>query len=97
MANYIAKKIDIFRAIFWYSKSKETMIDLLAFSLEQVKSIIAQNEKGIKPDINNYIAKETIPQTTSIDFTSELNNESADRFEKKKKQKKKQKKFGNKN
>jgi len=91
------QKIDIFRAMFWYSKSKETMIDLLAFSLEQVKSIIAQNEKGIKPDINNYITKETIPQTTSIDFTSELNNESADRFEKKKKQKKKQKKFGNKN
>jgi len=91
------QKLDIFRAMFWYSKSKETMSDLLALSLEQVKSIIAQNDKGIKPDINHFITKEITTPTTSIDFTSELNNESADRFKKKKNSRKKQKKFGNKN
>ncbi|MGQ9846295.1 MAG: PSP1 domain-containing protein [Bacteroidales bacterium] len=88
------QKIDIFRAIFWYSKDKETMFDLLPLSLEQVKNIISQNEKGIKPDLNNFIVKNINNSESSIDFSTELNEESVDRFDKKN-NKKRNKKFGN--
>jgi len=91
------QKIDIFRAMFWYSKAKESMMDLQALSLEQVKNIISQNEKGIKPDINSFIVKELPKSEQHIDFSSSLNNERADRFDKKKNNKKRNKKFGNKN
>lgn len=91
------QKIDIFRAMFWYSKAKESMMDLQALSLEQVKNIISQNEKGIKPDINNFIVREIPKIEQNVDFSSSLNNERADRFDKKKNPKKRNKKFGNKN
>lgn len=91
------QKIDIFRTMFWYSKDKESMLDLQALSIEQVKSIISQNEKGIKPDIN-YIVEKVKPMVeSSIGFSTTLNNERADRFDKKKNNKKRNKKFGNKN
>ena len=91
------QKIDIFRAMFWYSKAKESMVDLLPLSIEQVKNIISQNEKGIKPEFNNFVVKNVNNSEPSIDFSSELNNERIDRFDKKKNQKKRNKKFGNKN
>lgn len=90
------QKIDIFRAMFWYSKARGSMLDLIALSLEQVKSIIHQNQKGIKPDITGFAAKETAKLKPNIDFASELNSESADRFNQKKRNKKNGKKFGNK-
>ena len=90
------QKIDIFRAMFWYSKARGSMLDLMALSLEQVKSIIYQNQKGVKPDVTGFAAKETVKTESTIDFSSELNSESADRFNQKKRNKKNGKKFGNK-
>lgn len=49
------QKIDIFRAVFWYSKSPDAVVDIIALSLEQVKSIIEQNSKGIKPELSSLI------------------------------------------
>lgn len=94
--NLYCQKIDVFRAMFWYSRTKDSMFNLIALSLEQVNSIIHQNQKGIKPNITDFVAKETAKNESTIDFTSELNSEDDGDFKQKNKNKKNRKKFVNK-
>jgi cell fate regulator YaaT (PSP1 superfamily) len=90
------QKIDIFRAMFWYSKVKDASIGLIPLSVEQVKEIIQQNKNGVNPDISKYtMAEEKKTSDSPLDFTSGIEQDRADRFDKKRGKKKIRKKFGN--
>ncbi len=87
------QKIDIFRAVFWYSKQKDCALELLPLSLEQVKFIVQENSKGNKPDI------QTIIQSNVKSIHSQQNefqSGTVDVATEKKSSKKRRNKFGNK-
>lgn len=91
------QKIDIFRALFWYSKEKDSALDLIPLSLEQVKAIINENQQGRKPDYSVFVEKkEKIPASTN-EFKTGTIDKSLLKNNSGKKNKKNDKKFGNKN
>ncbi len=87
------QKIDIFRAIFWYSRQKDAALDLITLSLEQVNYIIQENSKGNKPDIQSIIIPEI--KTTLLN-QSDFQTGTVDINFDNKSSKKRRKKFGNK-
>jgi len=91
------QKVDIFRALFWYSKAKESAIDVIALSLEQVKYILEENKKGNKPDLSIILGvKKTKIQEYKSDFMSGTSEVTAQSQINGNSYKKDKKKFGNK-
>jgi len=64
------QKIDIFRALFWYSKEKDSTVDLIPLSLENVIYIINENKNGNKPDLELFANFKD--KNKKIDFVDSL-------------------------
>ncbi|MCX7861852.1 MAG: hypothetical protein N2449_02520 [Bacteroidales bacterium] len=91
------QKIDIFRAVFWYSKDKESALDMVPLSLEQVNYILSENQKGNKPDFSIFLERKEKTHLPTQEFLSGVSETTITNENSSKKNKKLKKKFGNKN
>lgn len=84
------QKTDIFRRILWYSRAKDSLIDMIPLSVETVSEIIDLNKQGI----NAEFPSETFIQEKKeekLDFTNNVGQDSITRFDNNKKNNQKNK------
>ena len=77
------QKTDIFRRILWYSRAKDSLIDMIPLSVETVFEIIDLNKQGT----NAEFPSETFIQEKKeekLDFTNNVGQDSITRFDTKK-------------
>lgn len=80
-------KTDILRGKMYFSYDKGNLSNLVELSHSEVKDIIAQNKKGIKPE--SLLSRNN--EKTDNEFISAVGDESISRFDSEKKKKKKHK------
>ncbi len=91
-------KTDILKGIMWFSYEQGNLSNMIPLYTEDVKNIISQNRKGIKP---NTILKEQGDERTN-EFITSVGDDNIDRFDDRQKQnksnyKKKRKQQGSRN
>lgn len=77
------QKTDIFRRILWYSRVKDSLIDMIPLSVETVVDIINHNKQGKNAEFPVEIVTSKINEER-IDFTNVVGQESLTRFDNKK-------------
>jgi cell fate regulator YaaT (PSP1 superfamily) len=92
-STYYHLKTDIFKRIMWYSTDPNSAVNLTPVPVERVKEIIGLNHKGEKPlKLLEPIDHLTIEKELS--YSNVIEEESATRFEEKKRTQKKRNKKG---
>ena len=76
------QKTDIFRRILWYSKSKDSLLDMIPLSVETVVDIIALNKQGKNAEFPAEVPQKEKSEE-KLDFTNNVGQESITRFDKK--------------
>jgi hypothetical protein len=77
------QKTDIFRRILWYSRAKDSLIDMIPLSVESVMEIIGLNKQGKNAEFPVEVVT-TKKTEENIDFTNVVGQESLTRFDQKK-------------
>lgn len=77
------QKTDIFRRILWYSKAKDSQMDMIPLSVETVVEIIKLNKQGINAEFPNQIQQEE-KKGEVLEFANVVGQESLTRFDHKK-------------
>ena len=77
------QKTDIFRRILWYSKAKDSQMDMIPLSVETVVEIINLNKQGINAEFPNQIQQEE-KKGEVLEFANVVGQESLTRFDHKK-------------
>jgi cell fate regulator YaaT (PSP1 superfamily) len=90
-ATYFHQKTDIFKRTMWYSSDPNSAINLTPVSIDRVKEIISQNNKGVKPlklveNVSQVIEK------VEFGYGSVIEQDSLTRFDEKQKRKQPSKK-----
>ena len=90
------QKTDIFRRILWYSRAKDSLIDMIPLSVETVLEIIQLNKQGKNAEFPIQI--ETIEKKEEVlEFANVVGQESLTRFDKKPNNKNQHRKKDNRN
>jgi hypothetical protein len=53
---YYPHKIDVLKKQVWYSESKDIMLNPVILKVDEIKSIMEENQEGKKPPLSNHIA-----------------------------------------
>ncbi len=77
------QKTDIFRRILWYSRAKDSLIDMIPLSVETVIEMINLNKQGKNAEFPTEVITSN-KKEESIDFTNVVGQESLTRFDQKK-------------
>lgn len=73
------QKTDVFKRLLWYSTKTENGNSITCLSVDQVKEIIEQNQKGIKPE--KLMGVEELSMASVIEYQNAAGLESLTRFE----------------
>ncbi len=85
-------KTDFLKREIWFIIEGNAAAGTFALSLEEVKDLIRQNKRGIKPELH----KNSVTEADDMGFQT-INNEKIDRFEERKKPRQKKRKRNNNN
>jgi len=73
-------KSDVLKGKLWYSSNPEAAVNMISFSIEEVKNIIEQNKKGIKPEVTSTAKPAAVRNNEDKNFVVE--QDSLTRFDK---------------
>ena len=78
-------KTDVYKRTMWYFYKKDDIPQFLELQVEQINEIIAQNKKGVKPEIPDKISREVKSVEIVHDYNNVVGQESLTRFDSKNK------------